>query len=256
MNPEARGVPIGSDDFLKNCLVEGDPAQQHRARKIRRRAILLSIILQSIALTALIVFPLLSKGDPIPPRIFIERPPFRLGSDHPKARPSEPTEHPSTQPCLFCKHSDQPGRPTYINHTDVDPGDPGLPTGPRGVLDGVINSIEPPPHAPAPPQIDDPHKPDAHRITIGHIDPAYLTTRVEPAYPHLAVQLRREGRVELHAIIAVDGSIQSLQIISGDPLFYQSALAAVSEWRYHPTILDGHAVEVDTHITVIYSLTH
>jgi periplasmic protein TonB len=59
--------------------------------------------------------------------------------------------------------------------------------------------------------------------------------------------------VELHAIIATDGTIQSL-VLSGDPLFYQSALAAVREWRYGPTILDGQAVEIDTHITVIYKL--
>jgi protein TonB len=60
--------------------------------------------------------------------------------------------------------------------------------------------------------------------------------------------------VELHAIIATDGTIQSLEVLSGDPLFYRSALAAVREWRYRPTILDGQAVEIDTHITVIYKL--
>ena len=76
-----------------------------------------------------------------------------------------------------------------------------------------------------------------------------------PVYPPLARQLRREGRVELHAIIAMDGSIQALEVVSGDPLFLQSALAAVREWRYRPTILDGQPVEVDTHVTVIYTLS-
>jgi protein TonB len=83
-----------------------------------------------------------------------------------------------------------------------------------------------------------------------------LIRRVEPAYPPLARQLRREGRVELHAIIGTDGSIQSLEIISGDPLLIRSALEAVGEWRYRPTFLNGQAVEVDTHITVIYTLSH
>ena len=92
------------------------------------------------------------------------------------------------------------------------------------------------------------------RIHIGTIEPALLTRRVAPIYPALPKQIRREGRVELHAIISTDGSIQSLEVISGDPLFYQSALQAVREWRYRPTILNGQAVEVDTHITVIYSL--
>ena len=69
------------------------------------------------------------------------------------------------------------------------------------------------------------------------------------------LQMHREGRVELHAIIATDGSIQALEVVSGDPLFYASALAAVREWHYRPTILDGQAVEVDTQISVIYTLS-
>ncbi len=81
-----------------------------------------------------------------------------------------------------------------------------------------------------------------------------LIHRVEPIFPELARQTRREGTVELHAIIATDGSVSSLQFLSGDALFAQSALDAVRQWRYKPTILNGHPVEVDTHITVIYKL--
>jgi len=81
-----------------------------------------------------------------------------------------------------------------------------------------------------------------------------LIHRVEPVYPTLAKQTRRAGRVELRAIIATDGTIQSLQVVSGDPLFYQSALEAVREWRYRPTVLNGEAVEIDTFITVIYNI--
>jgi periplasmic protein TonB len=43
-------------------------------------------------------------------------------------------------------------------------------------------------------------------------------------------------------------------VLSGDPLFYNSALAAVREWRYRPTLLNGQAVEIDTRITVLYKL--
>jgi protein TonB len=55
-------------------------------------------------------------------------------------------------------------------------------------------------------------------------------------------------------VIATDGTIQSLQVVSGDPLFYQSALEAVRQWRYRPTVLNDEAVEVDTFITVIYNI--
>ena len=83
-----------------------------------------------------------------------------------------------------------------------------------------------------------------------------LVHRVEPVYPPLARQIHREGRVELHARIATDGSIQSLQVVEGDPMFYQSALDAVGQWHYRATILNGQAVEIDTSITVIYTMPH
>jgi protein TonB len=87
-----------------------------------------------------------------------------------------------------------------------------------------------------------------------HLDPAMLIHRVEPVYPTLPRQLGRGGRVELRAIIATDGTIQSLQVVGGDFLFYQSALDAVRQWRYTPTVLNGQPVEIDTYISVIYTM--
>lgn len=81
-----------------------------------------------------------------------------------------------------------------------------------------------------------------------------LVRRVEPVFPPLARQIRRSGKVELHAVIATDGSIQSLEVVSGDPLFIQSALDAVRQWRYRPTMLNGQPVEIDTFITVLYTV--
>jgi periplasmic protein TonB len=81
-----------------------------------------------------------------------------------------------------------------------------------------------------------------------------LTHRVEPVYPTLAKQIGRSGRVELRAVISEDGSIQSLEAVAGDPMFFQSALEAVRQWRYTPTLLNGRRMEVDTYITVIYNM--
>ena len=81
-----------------------------------------------------------------------------------------------------------------------------------------------------------------------------LTRRVEPIFPALARQLHRNGKVELHALIATDGSVQSLEVVSGDPLFINSAREAVLQWRYKPTYLNGKPMEIDTYITVIYTL--
>jgi protein TonB len=56
--------------------------------------------------------------------------------------------------------------------------------------------------------------------------------------------------VQLHAVIAKDGSIQSLSVTKGNPLLSQAALDAVRQWRYRPYMLNDEAVEVETFITV------
>ena len=52
----------------------------------------------------------------------------------------------------------------------------------------------------------------------------------------------------------VISSIQELQYMSGPPLLMKSAMDAVREWRYKPTMLNGDPVEVDTTISVVFSL--
>ena len=60
--------------------------------------------------------------------------------------------------------------------------------------------------------------------------------------------------VRLEAIIAKDGSIQNLRVIQGHPMLVQSALQAVKQWRYAPTLLNDQPVEVITYIDVIFKL--
>jgi protein TonB len=113
----------------------------------------------------------------------------------------------------------------------------------------------PGPEDPRQPQTQAETRTSKKRLQLTQLDPAMLVYRVEPAYPTLARQTGRGGRVELRAIIAADGTIQSLQVVSGDPLFIQSALQAVQQWRYKPTILNGQPVEIDTFITVVYTIS-
>ena len=87
------------------------------------------------------------------------------------------------------------------------------------------------------------------RIT-SRLTEAQLINRVEPVYPHIAAVSNIQGQVKLHAIIARDGSIQSLNAISGHPLLVRAAVEAVEQWRYRPYVLNGEAVEVETFITV------
>ncbi len=117
-----------------------------------------------------------------------------------------------------------------------------------GVLGGVIGGAG---STAAPP----PPKAVLKRITVGgQVQAAHLVNKVQPSYPPLARQTRISGTVKLHAIIGKNGVVEQLQVVSGHPLLVQSALDAVRQWRYQPTLLNGDPVEVDTEIDVIFSL--
>ena len=81
-----------------------------------------------------------------------------------------------------------------------------------------------------------------------------LIHRVQPVYPLLARQARIEGTVVLRAIISREGRIENLQVLSGHPVLVPAAIDAVRQWRYQPYILNDQPVEVETQITVKFSL--
>jgi protein TonB len=93
-------------------------------------------------------------------------------------------------------------------------------------------------------------------VLISRLEPAQLLYRVEPVYPRPAVLMGLQGEVKLHALIARDGTIQSLSARSGHPLLAQAAMDAVRQWRYRPYVLNGETVEVETFITVNFKRDH
>ena len=244
---------IGS---LRSCLVEGDSIQESRARRSKQRALLLSISVQMLLLAALVLFPLFSKGENIASRVFVPTVPYSPARAPDRQRTIAQPRRGRTEPCRFCPPRSIPNRIVMQDSSRLDEvmtlvgtGIPGAPDGQQipGLLGTPGSGGQP-----APPVT--PSRPKERLKISAPVQQAMLIRRVEPIYPPLGMQLRREGRVELHAIISTDGAIQSLEVITGDPLFIQSALSAVREWRYRPTILDGQPIEVDTHITVIYTL--
>lgn len=84
----------------------------------------------------------------------------------------------------------------------------------------------------------------------------HLVNRIEPVYPKIAILTGIQGEVKLHAIIARDGSIESLSVVSGHPLLVRAAVDAVRQWRYRPYYLNGEPVEVETLITVNFKKTN
>ena len=116
-----------------------------------------------------------------------------------------------------------------------------------GVLGGVIGGtgvVPPPPRAETPQRI---------RVSSG-VQEAKVLNRVQPAYPPLASRARIQGTVVLEAIIAKDGTVQNLRVVEGHPMLVQSAVQAVQQWRYQPTVLNNEPVEVQTVINVVFKL--
>lgn len=253
-------IPEEKLGSLGGCLVDGDAEQRSRERRVRRHALAISVVLQSAALTVLVLIPLLAKTERIAIKDFVPMPPYGHPSSHPRGN-SKPGPTPPAKRGISYEFPGPRSRSTPPSPGAEGPlGPPEL--GPSGndanvgpgcdwcVNTGDRNSGPRPPQPPT--EIH--QKPRVVRMT--QLDPGMLIHRVEPVYPTLAKQIHKEGRVELRAIIGTDGTIQSLQVVSGDPLFLISAREAVEQWRYRPTYLNGQPVEIDTYITVVYTIEH
>jgi periplasmic protein TonB len=236
---------------LSACLVDGDADQLHRARRTRRRSLLLSVVVQIAILAALILIPILSKTPRIALANVMPLPPYyhTTTSDHAVERPHHATRTHEFTFCLSCPPvlATTHTQPTNSSDENISGADIIEGAGPEcSECKGLAAYTGP---HPAIPEVSTPSV-----VHVTNVEPAMLIYRIEPIFPTLARQTGREGRVELHALIGIDGTVRSLQFLDGDPMFYQSALDAVRQWRYKPTLLNGRAVEVDTHITVIYKL--
>jgi len=84
---------------------------------------------------------------------------------------------------------------------------------------------------------------------------ANLIHDVTPQYPPEAGRARIEGTVVLMAVIGTDGSVKDVRIESGLPILAQAAMDAVKQWHYKPYMVDGEPVEVDSRITINFTLS-
>ena len=78
--------------------------------------------------------------------------------------------------------------------------------------------------------------------------------RIHPVYPKHARLKQLHGVVVLQAVVNKQGKVDSLQLISGDPLLAQAAADAVKQWRYKPFSRDGEAIDFQTRVTVDFEL--
>jgi TonB family protein len=90
----------------------------------------------------------------------------------------------------------------------------------------------------------------------GGVMAANVLTKVTPVYPPEAKEAKIEGAVVLKAVIGKDGLVNNLQVVSGPKELRRSALDSVRQWKYKPYLLNGEPMEVETTVTVTYSLVH
>jgi periplasmic protein TonB len=232
------------------CMVDGDPESLRRERKNRRFGLALSLTLQVAVLGALVLVPLMSQA--VPPLVNVNQipllkvPPRIPASQDPASRPATRT---NVYPVPSMHSTPSPHHGSTIANAagiDFDPG--GFGTA------GEATSVLGQPGLPEPPEIPAARGPDRPVVRGGKVMEALLIYRVEPKYPAIAKATRTSGDVVLNAIIATDGTINSLNVVSGNALLVRAATDAVSQWRYKPTTLDGQPVEVDTLVTVRFIL--
>lgn len=234
------------------------------AKPARRRgmATVVSFGLQAVILGVLVLVPLIYT-DAVPLgnlKSWVEIP-LPPGPRQPP--PPQPPHHRPRQP--IASNYDgmtllQPNRiPDRVNN-DPEPVSP-VPTGPyvpdtagpTGNGSHIFDSILASNMRPAPPPPPTPSV--RHTVPVsGGVIEGLLIHKITPIYPALARQMRLQGRVVIQATIDRDGTIQHLQVISGHPMLVPAAMDAVKQWRYRPYLLNHEPVDVETQITVNFTL--
>jgi periplasmic protein TonB len=250
---------------LSQCMLENDAESRRRASNQRRKALVISVVFEAALLGAMLLWPLITPG--VLPGLYImtPTPPFHGGggaAQKPAPSHALPPANNGIRPvpCLYCAKptAPTPTRPFNVASASGSSGDsaPGISDGgmdgPPGSgawipgTDGTGMPIEI--KKPEPPE----HKAPVHRSE--GVMAAALIYKVQPQYPAVARAIHLAGTVYLRAIIATDGTVRQLEVISGNPILANPALQAVRQWRYRPTRLNGDPVEVETLITVNFIL--
>jgi len=118
------------------------------------------------------------------------------------------------------------------------------PSGGGGLLSALSNSPGP----------VIPDNPATKHPIVSVLEQGVVLTRVQPVYPHIAIVNRIQGAVHLHAVIAANGNLEALRVLDGHPMLAQAALEAVRQWRFRPYALNGKPIEVQTEVTVNFTL--
>lgn len=91
-------------------------------------------------------------------------------------------------------------------------------------------------------------------IRIGDgVPPPTKIHDVPPVYPPAARAAGIGGIVILDATIDAMGEVSNLEVLQSVPELDEAAIAAVEQWRYEPTLVDGVPVSVTMTMTISFS---
>ncbi|MGA3080885.1 MAG: TonB family protein [Terracidiphilus sp.] len=220
-----------------------------RIHTASRRWMIASFAFYASIVLACVVIPLM-----FPEALPILGIPILVAVPAPLSNPQTPKTRPSHAPATQPTPTWTLTIPTVIPRFILTPSapEPQIITAldePNGIPGGIPTVL--PLHA-APIVVQSTAKP---RLRISSMDEEVrLIHQTKPAYPPIAVATRTEGTVILAATISKTGSIENLRVTSGPALLQKAALDAVETWRYQPYLLDGEPVEVETTVSVTFTL--
>jgi len=245
------------DTIFADSMLEASWAQRAR----RSWTTLTSFGVQAVVISLLLLLPVL-KTVGLPAARTVSTP-IRLGRSVPEALRTAPrtgalaAQNNVVNPILVA-----PGRvPTIISMAADDPAlqppggsEVGIGTPGAGLAPGSLEGLSPSLFGGNRPVLPAPPPSIARAIRTSSMLEGNLIRRVEPVYPPLARSARIQGSVVLVAVISKAGTIDNLHALSGPPMLVPAAVNAVSQWRYRPYILNSEPIEVETQITVNFTL--
>ena len=243
-----QGVEAG-DIFRESLIASG------KSRRRNPWATAGALGFQLVLLLAVVVVPLFHT-DPLPKRemlTMLYAPPLAAAASN-ATRLQAPTPAYTSKSIPAPTASTQEAPSASVNTTGAVVG--GVPDGvvggvPSGVFNEALSSTRS-----LPVLAKTPEPTPVKRIRVAsRVAEANLIHDVAPTYPPEAGRARIEGTVVLMAVIGKDGSVQDVRVESGLPLLAQAAIDAVKQWRYRPYLWNGEPVEVDSRITINFTLS-
>jgi protein TonB len=247
---------LQEDTMFEQSMLSSAADSPWQERTRRGWTTLTSFGLQALAMGVLLVLPLLRPMGL--PSFHQLSTPISIGqplADAPAPRARAGSSFTITHPATFFFR--RPSALPVDMHPSVDDAPPDVGNGPyipgspgRGDSRGIslFGSGTQPVLPAAPPPTA------THPVHLSHMNEGSLVRKVQPVYPPLARSARIQGTVVLQAVISKQGMIENLTTVTGHPMLVQAAVDAVRQWRYRPYMLNGEPVEVETQITVNFSL--